>query len=160
MNKSIRIIARKDGLLVTRVGDETVIYDIESSKASCLNGLMTAIWEAIDEETNIEVLINILRDRGYPDVNEEIVYMAVHDLVQAGLVENCSEIAIYKENLSRREMIQLIGKRSVVVLPVVSTIIMQPAIAQVSCAAKHEPCTFDSDCCVGPCQSQQGWCQH
>lgn len=40
--------ARRENLVVERLGDETLVYDVVTQKAHCLNATAAAIWDACD----------------------------------------------------------------------------------------------------------------
>lgn len=149
MNSSIYPKARKNNLVTTKVNDETVVYDTKTSTASCLNELTTSVWEACDGTSDIPSLLDAVRNAGYQDVTEKVVLMAIDQLNQAGLFENALEIdEKTRKNLNRREMLQLLGARVAVVLPVVSTISIQPAIAAASGGCGGVICSNHNDCCA------------
>ena len=163
MSESISPKARRDGLVTSKVGDETVVYDTETNKASCLNRLTTVVWEACDGNTDISSLLDTVRGAGYQDATEQVVLMAIDQLEQAGLLEDYSQTDNKKrEFLSRREMLRLLGIRSATVLPIITTINLQPAIAQISNCIPHcSPCNPFSDVCCGGTQclhhGSHGW---
>ena len=159
MSKSIFPKARKDGLVISKVGDETVVYDTETNKASCLNGLTTVVWEACDGNTETTSLLDTVKTAGYQDANDQIVLMAIDQLDQAGLFEASFSIdGKKKKSLNRREMLQMLGTRAAAVLPIVSTINIQPAIAQGS-GTQGDSCVTTADCAPGFCCNNGNQCQ-
>lgn len=154
--------ARKDKIITTKVGDEAIVFDTETGKASCLNGITTVVWEACDGNSGIESLLDTVRNAGYQDATDQLIWMAIDQLNEAGLIETVVDFDVKSRNIyNRREMLRLFGVSAATVLPVVSSINIKPAIAQVSCAAKHESCA-SIPCCIGPCHTIAGAriCQH
>jgi len=65
--------ARHKDLVTTKVGDETVVYDISASKAYCLNHVTTQVWKACDGHRHVESLLNQVKQAGFPDVTEDLI---------------------------------------------------------------------------------------
>jgi len=152
MRHKIYPIARKKGLLITKVDDEAVVCDTISRKASCLNQLTTAVWEACDGKTDITSLLISVRQAGYEDATEQIIRMAIEQLNQADLLENLNDIDGMNFNPSRREMLRSLGKKTALTLPAVSMIEVLPAIAQISGSLSNgTPCTSSHQCASGCC---------
>ena len=140
-NHSIYPKARTEGIISTKVGDETVVYDTEKNIASCLNELTTAVWVACDGNTDISSILDTVINAKYKDTTEQIVLMAIEELNQAGLLEAALESnEKNKGNLGRREMLRLLGTRAAKALPLVSTITVQPALAAFSLPCQGSNC--------------------
>ena len=133
MNHSDLASTHKKNLIVTKVGDETVVFDPDTNNASCLNSLMTRVWDACDGKSNIQSILETIRNDGNQETTEQDIQIAFQQLDQAALLERPSA---YESNrpkrLNRREMLRLLGTRTAAVLPIVSTIEIQPAIAAAS----------------------------
>ena len=153
MNNSFCPKARNHELLIREVDDETLVYDLKTDKASCLNDLTTSVWNACDGKTSIESILDKLRRADYRHSNINLIWVAIDQLEQAGLLEEPISPEWNKNRTSRREMFRMLGKGVIGALPVISTISIQPAIAQVSgpCSPKHGPCSSNSDCCSNRC---------
>jgi hypothetical protein len=146
--------ARKKNILATSVADEVVVYDTESNKASCLDGLTALVWKACDGRADLDALLDLVRKSGYQDATEQLILMAIDQLDQAGLLENAIESnEVDRKGLKRREILSLLGTKAISTLPVLSIINIQPAIAQASCLPKHTPCTLNSQCCSNWCHN-------
>ena len=142
--------ARKNDLSITTIGDETVVFDRLSNKASCLNAVTTTVWQACDGDSDDVKLLNALRNAGFQDVSEETVWVALDQLNQAELLDSAFNIAgVLPKDLSRREMLRSLGKVAGVALPVLSTIEIQPAIAGLSDNCGGTACNGNTDCCPG-----------
>jgi len=144
--------ARKDGISATDIGDETVIYDNQTNQASCLNALARYVWNACDGTNDTESLLKKAKAAGYRDATEDEIWMAIDEFEQAGIlvgpIEGDSQKLI---SPSRRETLRLLGKSVAAVLPVVTTISVQPAIAQISGFGNGSPCYDNSDCASNCC---------
>lgn len=151
--------ARNQELLIREIDGETVVYDLKTDKASCLDDLTTSVWKACDGKTDIESILDKLKCSDYQDSNINLVWVAIDQLGQAGLLEESISPEWNKSSTSRREMFRMLGKGVIGALPVISTISIQPALAQVSgCKPKHTPCSFSSECCSNRCLPS-GFCQ-
>lgn len=157
MSKSIYPMARKNGLLTSQMGSETIVYDTETDKASCLNQETTAVWEACDGKNDIASILESIKNEAFEEANEQIVMMAIDQLEQAGLLEESLEIDEQKgDTLSRREMLRLLGAKAAAVLPVVTTIVVPPAIHAASLLPLRARCTSSSQCASGICCDRGG----
>ena len=144
--------ARKKSLVTSEVGDETVVYDTESNKASCLNELMTAVWEACDGNTDVSSILDTVRNAGYQDTTEQVILIALDQLSQANLLDETFNIDHrITKNLSRRKTLDLLAK-SAAILPIVSTIVVSsPLAAQSANLPNGSRCTVSSQCASGCC---------
>jgi hypothetical protein len=152
MSKDIYPEARKDRLVTSKVGDETVVYDTEKNFASCLNELTTAVWEACDGNTDVSSILDIVRNAGYQDTTEQVILIALDQLSQANLLDETFNIDHrITKNLSRRKTLHLLAK-SAAILPIVSTIVVSPPLAaQSENRPNGSSCTDSSQCASGCC---------
>ena len=152
MSKPIFPIARKSDLLISALDQETIIYDTKTDKASCLDKLGTAVWNACDGESDIASILSALKSRGHQDVTDQIVLMAIHQLEQEGLLEDSFVIEEYRrKSLSRREMIRSLGKGAAALLPVVTTVVVPPAVHAASGLPNGALCNAGTECLSGWC---------
>ena len=166
MPKDYLPLALTSGVHTTAVGNELVVFNTTTSTASCLNKFTAVVWGACDGRNDIESLLAIVRNAGYQDATTALILMAIDQLSETGLLEDSVEInEVNKKHLKRREMLSLLGKSAAAVLPVVTTINIQPAIAQSSppptpCRRFHQSCTAIGQCCPGcECNVRAGKCQ-
>lgn len=157
MSQSIYPKARKSNLLTSTVGPETIVYDTAADKASCLDKLAAAVWNACDGESDTASILQVLRNSGYQGANEQIILMAIDQLGRAGLLEASFKIEARKrQNLSRRAMLQLLGAKAAAVLPVITTIVVPPAVHAASLRPPGARCTSTSQCASGYCCGRTG----
>lgn len=155
MDKFYTPKARQHDLLITKVEDETVVYDFTTDTGSCLNDLTTIIWEACDGHTDTASLLDAIKCSGYPDANINLIWKALDQLEQAKLIERSVGSDNNKSSPNRRDMFRALSAGAIGALPLISTVIIQPALAQMSglCLPKNAPCFFDSQCCSNNCRS-------
>lgn len=135
--KSLRA-TRKRGLTVRELDDEVLIYDPETTRASCLNAFAAEVLMRCDgQRTSAE----IAQDLPFDDVDDRLVILALADLQKAQLLEAHGTIdTAALIGSSRRAFLKRIAVGTAVAVPVVTGLRM-PAAAQ---AATGEQCTFGS----------------
>ncbi len=126
--------ARSDGLLVEEMDSETLVYDLESNKAHCLNRSAAEVWRSADGATPIPEIAGRLRDLGLP-ADEAVVWMALGRLRKANLLDDPGEIPEEARGISRREVMLKLGRAAgvVVLLPAVATILTPVPAQAASC---------------------------
>ena len=149
-----------ENILTTKVGDELVVFNTATNAASCLDKFTASVWLACDGKNSVPTLLDTLNHAGFSDAGDVAIWMVINQLKQAGLLEEEIDIPARKQlHMSRREMLRKLGAGTASALPIVSTINIQPAVAQSSaCQPRFGPCGSDSDCCSGNCNTIQGLC--
>ena len=151
-------MVRADGLLVERVGDETVVYDQETKEAHCLKPLAAQVFALGDGHTTIaEIAARAEHNLGV-SVTESDVADAVKQLEQIRLLE--TPLVIH-DGLSRREMVRKVGVAGAVVVgatPLITSIVAPTAaMAQSGIASGCLGCGQNKDCVSNHCcQSNAG----
>lgn len=139
MNTSKGPIARKSGLVIQEMPDELLVYDVETSKAHCLNETVAAVWNACDGRNSVSDIagtFGVSTDKA----SEDIVWLAIDQLQKHDLLEKEFEMGL--SGRSRRELIKKIGFASVIALPVIASLSApSSALAAASCV-----CTVIADC--------------
>lgn len=132
--------ARHNDLVVQEMPGEVLVYDLSSNKAHCLNETSANVWKACDGSNSIGDIARILGKSSSGNVSEDLVWLAIDQLNEKDLLvaKTSSPFA----GQSRREVIKKIGLASVVVLPIVASLVAPPnALASLSCA-----CTTNANC--------------
>ena len=65
--------ARKDGLVIKQLVNETLVYDLERDEAHCLNQTAALVWKRCDGKTTIARMTNWLQDQLDTSVNADVV---------------------------------------------------------------------------------------
>ena len=167
MENTLKPVARKNDIVVQEIKGETLLYDLKTNKAYCLNETSVYVWQLCDGRRTastisdeLSVLLNTL-------ISEEFVWLALDQLDKNGLLEG--EVENIFEGLSRREVIKKVGFASVVGLPIVSSIVAPPAamaqsgvvgveglctpgvcVAGTTCVPANDGITGADRCCVNP----------
>ena len=132
--------ARTAGLLVRDLGDEVVVYELESHRGHCLNRTAALVWRACDGQGTVAAIaVRLGRELGAP-VDESLVRYTLRRLREARLLEPGIQEAA---TLTRRQLARRIGQ--VALLPVVVSLLAPKPSEAATC-----PCTAGVVCsCVG-----------
>jgi hypothetical protein len=123
---------RKD-LLMRELKDEVILYDTTMKRAHCLNDTAAAVWRLCDGRRNVREIAHVL------EKDEELVWMALQDLEDSGVLNRDVPQTIRSYGLSRRELVMKIGVGAAVALPMVSSILVPTASAAPSPPTKQSP---------------------
>ena len=122
---------RIDDLIIERCGSEMVVFVPASNEAHSLNQTASLIFDLCDGVTTRAQMVAALQDVGLP-ADTAIVNLALAELAEASLVIVDDERP--QVGVSRRTVIRRLGlsATAIALLPVVETILVQSAAAQVS----------------------------
>ena len=121
-----------EGLQFERVADELLAVKPATLEAHALNQSAAAVFDMCDgKASKAEIAAEIQRRTGLP-ADEEIVELALAELVDAGLV--VVDDPEPQPTISRRALVRRLSlsAAAVMMLPVVETILLPPAAAQAS----------------------------
>src|SRR5215211_5435309 len=93
--------ARDEGLLVEKLGDETVIYDAESTEAHCLSATAAVVFAHCDGRTTVDELVARASERLDEPVDSRVVLDALAQLEERNLLVGPAGPG----GLSRREVL-------------------------------------------------------
>ena len=144
-------IACKDDLIVREVEGETLVYDLKSHKAHCLNRTAALVWKHCDGKRTVgQVTRKIEAEMGQP-VSQEVVWIALDQLERLKLLQAPIERVHGTARISRREAVRRLGITTAVALPLVTSIIAPEAVqaASTPCSGNREPCDDTHPCCPG-----------
>jgi hypothetical protein len=148
--------ARRKGLLVTSLRDETLVYDLESHRAHCLGPTLTSIWQACDgarSVADITVRLNVarLKESGEP-VDRDVVALAIQRLRKARLLQPDDTGVAVAGKMLRREVLRratALGGLSIISM-------IAPTVAQAAsclptgtCVDNHCQDSLGRVCCAG-----------
>jgi len=143
--------ARKEGVLVTDLGAEVIVYDSAPHRAHCLNPPAAVVFRHLDGRTTMEQMIGHLRRELDRPADEAMVWLALEELDRALLLEE----RLPKRDagkVSRRHALRRLGIAAgsgAVLLPAISSIVAPPVHAQVSATACAPP---EPGCVTFSCQ--------
>lgn len=136
--------ARQSSLIIKEVDDETLVYDLETDKAHCLNSTAARIWKSCDGRTSVAEIASQLGSTDHAPVNEDVVWLALDQLEKFKLLDEAPAKPALLSGLTRRQMVARLGIAAVA-LPAIVSIISPHASAQGS--PGPIPPGF---CCVSP----------
>ena len=147
--------SRKDGLIVRKVADEVIVYDLESHKAHCLNPEAAEIWNVCDGNRDGRAILEAVYGDPITEEHQAAYLVGLRELQKKHLLDELnadSEIGSLART-SRRELLARFGKVAAVTiaLPTVMSIISPTPAEADSCLASGAPCSSSSQCCSGLC---------
>jgi hypothetical protein len=152
-------LARADDLLVERVNNELVVYDLDSKEAHCLKPLAASVFNRSDGETAVTEMVAGVEAELVRPVTEGEILEAVAQLEQIRLLEAPSLLVLDSNGgISRREMMRRMGYAGAAATAgtaLVTSIAAPTALAACSgqpagCnCAKNNPDCASNHCCSG-----------
>ena len=154
--------ARREGLTIRELADETLVYDLERNRAHCLNRTAALVWRHCNGGNTIWRLARILHEELGLPTEETLVQLALEQLSRRNLLRQPLASADDAKRRSRRDALKKMAG-VFAAFPVVMTITARAAGAQASnkCGGPcqlvngQDPCTtnFGAPCF---CDNQQG----
>lgn len=153
--------ARHEGVVVQDLGDETLIYDVDSHKAHCLNRSAAAVWRSSDGATDLPEIGRRLGDQGLP-ADDAVVWMALARLERAGLLTEPLRPPGEGARFSRRQVVRMLGMTAglAVALPAVTSITAPLAAQTASCIPRTQCGAARPPNCTGlpTCENRNRCC--
>jgi hypothetical protein len=141
-------LARRDGLVVSEVEGDVLVYDLQRHRAHCLNATAALIWRQCDGRATIGELAALRRQESGQPVGEEAVWLALGQLRRARLLAEQPPAPAGGPRYSRQALLRKAGiglAGGAVVLPMVTSVLAPKAYAIASCC-NTRPCTSNADC--------------
>ncbi len=136
-------VARTESLIVKEVDGETLVYDLKTDKAHCLNETAARVWKNCDGHTSVSKIAEVLSRESNSSVKDEVVWLALDQLEKFKLLEEAPAKPTFLAGMTRRQMVARLGIAAVA-LPAIISIVSPTAQAAGSGTI---PPTF---CCVSP----------
>ena len=144
--------ARKDGLVVQELPEETLVYDLECDRAHCLNRAAALVWRHCDGRTTPRDLARLLESEvGLPN-DEAVVHLALERLARVRLLEEPVSRPSAVAHYSRRDVLRRLGAAAgvAILLPAVQSI-LAPDAAQAASGTTANACFNNLAANVGLC---------
>ncbi len=137
--------ARRDGLVIRELDDETLVYDLKRDEALCLNQTAALVWAQCDGKTTAKQAALSLQSELDVSVDTDLVWLAVKQLQRFHLVEAAKN----SPSVSRRTLV-LKYAPAALALPVIMSITAPIAATIPSCGGSGAPCGgTNPPCCTG-----------
>ena len=144
--------SRQSDLVVQDYGRETLIYDLLIDKVFCLNETSAMVWLNCDGEKTIEEIAGLMSEKLKANVPPELVWLALDSLKRDNLLEKTETFENIFNGLNRRQIIKKVGFVSMIVLPLISSVIAPSALmAQSGGFALFDRCSSPSQCASNNC---------
>jgi hypothetical protein len=161
-SKTLLPRARRDGLVIQVLDDETLVYDLERDEAHCLNETAALVWQQCDGKTTDERMASLLQKQFQMQVDVDLVWLAVKQLRRFHLIEDGEGSITKARSVSRRKLL-LKYAPAALALPVIISI-SAPTPAQVTSVCSQTtgrplgcPCSSNGQCASNFCSG--GTCQ-
>jgi hypothetical protein len=154
MNKFIENYApkaRQEELVIEGLGDETLVYDMRSHKAHCLNRTSALVWNHCDGKATVSEMTVALEKELRTPVSSDVVWLALEQLGKAKLLSDRLHDSNSKQAMTRRAVIKKIGLGAAIALPLVTSILAPTTAEASTCTANGGSCTSFDQCCSLRC---------
>lgn len=158
----IRPRARRKRLVVRRLAEETLVYDLDTHRAHCLNRMADAVWRLCDGRRTLSDIARALKEAPVTPADPGVLRLALRQLRDAGLLVETGGDAELREAPSRRELLVRLGAGAAALLPVVASVVA-PTPAQAAspvCAGGPTDSTqckdLDDPNAIGCCCADKG----
>jgi Coenzyme PQQ synthesis protein D (PqqD) len=149
--KSANPRARKDGLIVQNLPDETLVYDLERDRAHCLNQTAAFVWQHCDGRSSAKEIAGALQDETKQPVDERLVWLAIDQLGRNHLLKDSPALPPNVVGINRREVMRALGLTAAVAIPLVATIVAPLPAQAATCLGSGAPCSSSVQCCSKIC---------
>jgi hypothetical protein len=109
-----------------------MVYDQKRNRAFCLNQKAALVFQYCDGKTTVAGIAARLAQTLDEPVGEKVVQFALQSLSQDGLLEPSDFPPIVAASMTRREVMQKIGVRTAVALPIVTALLVATPKAHAS----------------------------
>jgi hypothetical protein len=143
-------VARTESLIVKEVDGETLVYDLKSDKAHCLNDTAARVWKNCDGSNSVSEIAEVLSRESNASVKDEVVWLALDQLEKFKLLEEAPAKPSFLAGMTRRQMVARLGIAAVA-LPAIISIMAPTASAVGSLIPPTFCCVNPNDCITGSC---------
>jgi hypothetical protein len=151
-------LSRKSNIVVQNLENEVLIYDLTINKAFSLNETSGLVFALCDGTRTVAGISDEMSRQLKTPVSEDLVYLALEELRKNKLLENSDELTNHFAGMSRREVVKKVGLASMVVLPIIASVVAPSAAMAQSgsvCPAVNQCIQTGSEIC-GTCTRTLG----
>lgn len=143
--------ARSKGLLIKKLADEVLVYDLETNKAHCLNTAAALVWNHCDGRRAAREIALLVEASTREPFTEEMVWLALNQLERFSLLEEPVKLPRRATTLTRRELGRRLGQAGAASLPFIMSIVAPYAASAATCGGLGASCVTNARCCSGIC---------
>jgi hypothetical protein len=137
---------RQEGLVVTELEGEVLVYDLESHRAHCLNPTSAQVFRLCDGRSTVKQMAGAL-PQGSARAREAAVRLALDKLERAHLLETPLSAGEKEPSAARREVLRRAALLSGLLLPAItSALAPTPAEAAATCVSSCASKPFGTPC--------------
>ena len=120
MASNVKPQARESGLVIERLDDELLVYDLDRHKAHCLNSTAALVWKHCDGNTGVRGIATRLRKETQIPIDDEVVWVALRRLGKANLLRERvtppTELAFRSSRRDLMKKLALVGGLSIITI--------------------------------------------
>lgn len=149
--------SRQSNIVVQELENEILIYDLKTNKAYSLNETSAMIWQLCDGQKTVTEISQSLAGKLKQPITEDVIWLALDQFKRDNLLENNDQFEIDFNGLSRRQVMKKIGLASMMMIPLISSVIAPTAATAASGGfALTAACTSNSQCRSNNCIACSG----
>lgn len=142
-------VARTASLIVKEVDGETLVYDLKTDKAHCLNDTAARVWKNCDGRKTVKEIAAVLSAKSNSSVKDEVVWLALDQLEKFKLLEDAPAKPAVFAGMTRRQMVARLGIAAVALPAIIS--IVSPTAQAAASGATGSCCINPNDCASNQC---------
>jgi hypothetical protein len=151
-NDQVMPLARKVGLVVKRLNDEVLVYDLKRHKAHALNESAAFVWQKCNGYRTVTEISQALGKDFKGCVDEQTVWIALELLSKFNLLKETVARPVGMPRISRRNMMRT-GAAAAFALPAIISIVAPTAASAASTVPNRECRMRPRTACLGtPCE--------
>ncbi|MEP6719059.1 MAG: PqqD family protein [bacterium] len=146
-------VARTASLIVKEVDGETLVYDLKTDEAHCLNETAARVWKNCDGRKSVSDISEVLSAESNTSVKDEVVWLALDQLEKFKLLKDAPARPAVLAGMTRRQMVARLGLAAIAI-PSIISLVAPTASAQGSglCCTGAPDCPTGFHCCQNdPC---------
>ena len=130
--------ARTSDLVVQNLNGETLVYDLLTNQALCLNETSAAVFNACGSQSSFSDLKRAFK------FTDEIIFLALDELKKQNLLAEDTEFVSPFAGMTRRDALRQVGLATMIALPLITAMIAPKAAnaasGAVACSAPGAQC--------------------
>ena len=124
--------SQKSNIIVMENDGQVLVYDVKTNKAFALNETSAMIWNLCDGKQSLSEISLSVGEKLNANVDDGLVWLALDQLQQEGLLENEVVMPDSLSGLSRRQAIRRISLAAAITLPLISSLVAPTSITAAS----------------------------